>query len=728
MDLTRLNPEQLDAATTTEGPLLIFAGAGSGKTNVLVHRIAYLIQEKEVSPFNILAITFTNKAANEMRDRIIEMIGDRGRHIWARTFHSACLQILRFEVEDTILNPNFVIYDTSDQLTIVKRILKERNIDSDFLKPSAVLGNVSSIKDKYYDVYQGIEDYRAEGRLPELTLEVIEEYQRTLLANNAADFDDLLCYTVKLFRDHPDILERYQDRFKYIMVDEYQDTNKIQYELVHLLAEKYRNVCVVGDDDQSIYEWRGADISNILSFEKDYPEAKVVKLEKNYRSTKTILNLANGVVANNTVRKKKRLWTENAVGEKVVYYEADDDREEAQYIVDQIEDLMKRNNYEYKDFAVLIRTNAQFRSIEEGFLQNGIPYRVYGGVKFFQRREIKDILAYLYVIANPNDAVNMQRVINIPKCGIGAQTWQKILSHHTEHPEMTLLDSLSASSLKVSSKVKKALASFTELISDAKEIAEDHPMEELVNFVIRESGYISYLYDRDPYGAEADEENLNELLSIAASYDQDELEDDKRSLAGFLEGIALYTDLDQDKNADEEENDKVSIMTMHSSKGLEFPVVFVAGFEVDLFPHSLAKKEEYGMEEERRLCYVAFTRAKERLFVTGARQRMLRGQFFMKEPSEFLAEMDDRYYVDKTENRKLFNDVFSSKKSFEPAREKKKLEEVGLFSAGDKVYHNSWGEGTVVNVDPQDPACVTVVFPTQGLKVLDVRYAPIKRD
>lgn len=726
MNLERLNPEQKDAVLTTEGPLLIFAGAGSGKTNVLVHRIAYLIEHCGVSPHNILAITFTNKAANEMRDRIIDMIGEKGRYLWARTFHSAFLQILRFEVEHTDLKPNFVIYDTADQLALIKRLLKEYSVDPDDLKPGTVLGCASKIKQRYYDVQEGIDVYREEKLYPDLTLQIIEEYQKNLATNNAIDFDDILCYAVKLFKEHPDILERYQRRFKYILVDEYQDTNMMQYELVNLLAAKYRNICVVGDDDQSIYEWRGADISNILSFEKDYPEARVVKLEKNYRSTQMILNLANSVIANNTIRKNKKLWTENELGDKVIYHEADDDRDEAQYIVDQIEKLMREDGYDYKDFAILIRTNAQFRSLEEGLLKNGIPYRVYGGMKFFQRREIKDILAYLYVIANPDDAVSMQRIINVPKRGVGAQTWQKILGHQNTYPSPSLLDSLTAPTLNVSTKVKRALFGFTSFIEEAKEIAEKNNMSDLVSFVINDSGYLNYIYEKDPIGAEADEENLNELISIAAAFDMDDIEDEKRNLTGFLESIALYTDLDQDKNEREEDNDKVSVMTMHSSKGLEFPVVFIAGFEKNLFPHGLAKATN-GMEEERRLCYVAFTRAKKKLYIIRADHRLLRGHITSNDLSEFFFEMDDRYYKSDSENFSVSDVLPSLKNMFSSSKKESLAEPETIFNVGDKISHKKWGPGVVVSVDPDDPMDVKVAFENGSLKELNMRYAPAEK-
>lgn len=716
MDLSLLNPQQLEAVLTTEGPLLILAGAGSGKTNVLVHRIAYLIEECCISPFHILAITFTNKAANEMRDRIIDMIGEKGSRIWARTFHSACLQILRFEVEHTSLQPNFVIYDTSDQLSIVKRLLREKNIDNDMLKPGVVLSNISHMKNTYFDLEEGLRLYAENSLLPEMMLAIIAEYQHTLHENNAIDFDDILCLTVKLFKTHPDILEQYQDRFQYIMVDEYQDTNRIQYELVHLLAEKYQNICVVGDDDQSIYEWRGADVQNILSFEKDYPDATIIKLEENYRSTKTILNLANGVIAHNAMRKDKALWTENPEGGKVVYYEADDDRDEAYFIVRQIQDIMRKSDYHYRDFAVLIRTTAQFRTIEEVLMKNHVPYKIYGGIKFFQRREIKDILAYLYVLSNPNDAVNLRRIINIPKRGIGEQTWNKIVDFHATHSTgKSLVDCLTDPSLKVSAKVKKDLAVFSEFLERGRQIVNSREMETLVNYVINQSGYVNYLYDSDPVGADLDMDNINEFLSIAKEFDIREMDYEERSLTSFLEGIALYTDLDQ-SSAD---GDTISIMTMHSSKGLEFPVVFVAGFEQDLFPHIRAKNEDDGLEEERRLCYVAFTRAKDQLFITSARQRLIHGRFMYNPPSEFFEELDERYFTNVSKVRQHKNII--------PPAHKKDPKPVDEYTIGEKVIHSSWGEGIIVSIDPMEKMKITVAFPSQGLKMLDAQYAPIKK-
>lgn len=714
MDLTTLNSQQLEAVLTTEGPLLILAGAGSGKTNVLVHRIAYLIEECNVSPYNILAITFTNKAANEMRDRIIGMIGEKGSRIWARTFHSACLQILRFEVEYTDLKDNFGIYDTSDQLSIVKRILKQRNIDAEVLKPSSVLNGISKIKNKFFDLNEGLKRVAETGTLPEIVIGVIEEYQATLKENNAIDFDDILCMVVKLFKTHPDVLERYQDRFQYIMVDEYQDTNKIQYELIHLLAAKYENICVVGDDDQSIYEWRGADVQNILSFEKDHKNAKIIKLEENYRSTKKILHLANAVIANNETRKEKALWTQNEEGEPIVYYEADDDRDEGYFIVRQIKDIMNKSDYQYGDFAVLIRTSSQFRSLEEVFLKNGVPYRIYGGIKFFQRKEIKDILAYLSVLANPNDSVNMKRIINIPKRGIGEQTWNKILAFKAEHPELTLVDVLTDPMLKTSAKVKNALKAFNTFIENGRIVASEQEMEPLLNYVIKESGYINHLYDSDPVAADLTMDNIEEFLSIAKEFDLREMDYEDRNLSGFLEEIALYTDLDQSA----EGVDSVSLMTMHSSKGLEFPVVFVAGFEENLFPHIRAK-EEKGLEEERRLCYVAFTRAEDMLFITRADKRMIHGRFMYNSPSEFVNELDERYYTNVSKKRYFKNEITATRKKPPVAS--------AAYTIGDKVKHSSWGEGVVVAVDADDDTKITVAFPSEGLKTISTQYAPIEK-
>ena len=441
----------------------------------------------------------------------------------------------------------------------------------------------------------------------------------------------------------------------------------------------------------------------------------MIKLEENYRSTKTILNLANAVIANNMTRKDKSLWTQNPEGAKVVYYEADDDRDEAYFIVRQIRDFMAKSDYCYSDFAVLIRTTAQFRTIEQVLVEAHIPYKIYGGIKFFQRREIKDILAYLYVIANPNDAVNLRRVINIPKRGIGEQTWNKIVDFHVAHPASTLVDALVDPALKLSAKAKKAVAEFHAFIAEGRALAADCEMEALVDYVINQSGYVAHLYDTDPVAAELDMDNINEFLSIAKEFDLRDMDYEERTLSGFLEEIALYTDLDQSNAAD----DTVSVMTMHSSKGLEFPVVFIAGFEQDIFPHFRAKQENEGLEEERRLCYVAFTRAKDQLFITSARQRLIHGRFMVNPPSEFFSELDPRYYTNVSKVRHHKNIVTPTHRK-EPAA-------AADYTLGEKVYHSSWGEGVIVSVDPTEATKITVAFPAQGLKTLDARYAPIKK-
>lgn len=709
-----LNAKQLEAVKYTEGPLLILAGAGSGKTRVLVHRIAYLIEQCGVSPHNILAITFTNKAANEMRERISLLIGEKSKKIWAKTFHSTCLQILRYNIEKTGLKENFVIYDTTDQNSIIKRILKQLNLNNDLIKPSSILHTISNMKNEFADIFEAIQIYQQREYLSEQIIQAIQEYQQTLISNNAVDFDDIICYVVKLLKNNQDILEYYQERFKYIHVDEYQDTNKIQYEFVNLLARKYQNICVVGDDDQSIYEWRGANLENILNFEKDYRYAHVIKLEENYRSTKKILNIANSVIANNALRKEKTLWTNNDAGEKIVYYSATDDRDEGFFIARRITDLYKTKKYKFNDFAVLIRTTAQFRSLEECFLKNNIPYRIYGGIRFFQRKEIKDILAYLSVISNPNDALNIKRIINIPKRGIGEQTWNKIISFNAQQDNQTLMDSLIDSNLKVSNKIKSELNLFYQMINSARQLSiEIFDLVSLIQFILEETKYIQYLNEKNTLSSEISTDYIEEFISIAQEFDDRKLSYETRNLSTFLEEISLYTDLDQNNH----NGDAVNIMTMHSSKGLEFPVVFVAGFEENIFPHIRTKNED-GIEEERRLCYVAFTRAKNRLYITSSGKRILHGKFMYNLPSSFLSEMDKESYVDITKKGYLPNE-YSIEKNYN--------EENEIYSIGDKVSHSIWKEGIVVSIDTNDPSKITVAFTNEGIKTISTKYAPITK-
>lgn len=718
MDLSSLNPQQRQAVETIDRPLLILAGAGSGKTNVLVHRIAYLI-DQGVSPYSILAITFTNKAAGEMKSRIEDLIGPDASHVWARTFHSTCLQILRINTEEAGLKDNFVIYDSGDQLSICKHILRDMNIDTDVLSPRTLLSQISNLKNLHDDFKDVLADLSSQ-EIPQVVYDGAKAYQETLVSNNAIDFDDILAYAVRLLKTHPDVLNYYRNRFRYILVDEYQDTNQIQYELIRLLSGPHNNICVVGDDDQSIYEWRGANVRNILNFEKDHPDAVVIKLEENYRSTKKILQLANSVIAHNDMRKPKQMWTENVEGQPAIYYEASDDRDEGSFIARQIKDLRMKASYNYSDFAILIRTTSQFRSLEETLLMNRIPYRIFGGIKFFSRREIKDILAYLSIVSNPNDSLNMQRVINIPKRGIGEKTWDKIMTYHRSHPEKTLVDCLTDPALKLSAKAGKAIHSFHDLIMEAKALSQDGSIADLVDLILEESGYRDYIAENTSSTPEISADYIDEFYSMAQEFDARDLPLEQRTLASFLEEIALYTDLDQTEDG----TDAVNLMTMHASKGLEFPVVFVAGFEENLFPHarSLADDPDRGLEEERRLCYVSFTRAKDYLYITRADKRLVHGRFSYNGTSSFYYEMDPDAYVNASDKGHWRNSV--SQGLSKPPRPQTPSQ---TWKAGDHLIHGSWGEGVVVKVDKEDNNKITVAFPNQGIKVLSADYAPITK-
>lgn len=714
MNLSKLNTQQREAVETIDYPLLILAGAGSGKTNVLVHRIAYLIENHHASPFEILAITFTNKAANEMKDRIIGMIGEKGKYIWAKTFHSACLQILRENIDMIDYDKDFVIYDGSDQISIIKGILQQLNIDPDLFKPSYLHAEISDIKNKSWDFYKAIEELPRED-YPEQIIDIMRRYQETLKENNAMDFDDIICTTVMLLKNNLHVAQKYQSRFKYIMVDEYQDTNHIQYELISALENEDTNLCVVGDDDQSIYEWRGADITNILNFENDHPQTKVIKLEENYRSTQNILDLANSIIANNAIRKRKSLWTSKGAGENIIYYEADDDRDEGYFIGRQIKKFVDQTGFDYQQIAVLIRTTAQFRSIEESFLKQQIPYKIYGGIKFYQRKEIKDILAFLTILVNPNDRLNLKRVINIPKRGIGDKTWQKIIDFHHANSHMTLLDCLVDDSLPLSKKIMSSLKEFYFFIEKAKDISLDNTLVETLDYIMNESGYKSYIFEKDALSSDIVWDNINEFFSVAADFDMRDVPTEEKTLSVFLEEISLFTDLDQD-------NDHISavnIMTMHSSKGLEFPVVFVAGFEENLFPH-IRSTSENGLEEERRLCYVAFTRAMEYLVITRAKQRLVHGRFLSNGPSQFFYEMRQDLLNNTKKQGVLRSNVFNKTTPVI-------TDEKTTYALGDKIKHRSWGIGIVVAVSDKEENLITVAFPNEGIKKIMTDYAPIEK-
>ncbi|AFL99838.1 ATP-dependent DNA helicase PcrA [Desulfitobacterium dehalogenans ATCC 51507] len=653
--LEDLNPVQRQAVEHREGPLLILAGAGSGKTRVLTYRIAHLIAQG-VEPWNILAITFTNKAAQEMRERVYSLVGSEGRGLWVATFHSACVRILRSEIGYLPgYSRSFVIYDSGDQLAVIKSCMKELNLDEKKFAPRAIESVISDAKNKLLTP----EDFsrRATDYFEQKAERVYELYQKKLLANNALDFDDIIMLTVRLFRENPEVLSQYQDKFRYILVDEYQDTNHAQYALVNLLAKKYRNLCVVGDDDQSIYMFRGADVQNILDFERDYPEAKTLKLEQNYRSTKSILQAANSVVQNNTERKEKSLWTENEDGQPIVYYVADNEHDEARYIAERIQRLLNVEGRKFNDFAVLYRTNAQSRVIEERFMKEGIPYRIFSGLKFYERMEIKDILAYLRILHNPADQVSFSRVLNVPKRGLGESTLEKILDYANEQ-EMPVLDAIMEADYipELQSRAKKPLLAFAHLMQELKALAvAESSVTKLVEEVLKRTGYWDNLVSDKSPEAEARLENLREFLSVTAEYDekadnyenvvaQEGIEEALvPGLAGFLEQVSLVAQIDSLDQGD----DAVVMMTIHSAKGLEFPVVFLGGMEEGIFPSSRSMLDPVLLAEERRLCYVAITRARERLYLAYAQQRMLYGRTQYNRPSEFFQEIPTHILVDR---------------------------------------------------------------------------------
>ena len=626
-----LNPMQKEAVLHTEGPLLILAGAGSGKTRVLTHRIAYLIEEKEVNPWNILAITFTNKAAGEMRERVDSLVGFGAESIWVSTFHSTCVRILRRYIEHLGYTTSFSIYDSDDQKTLMKQVFKTLDIDTKQYKERSVLGIISSAKDKLISPEEFLLNAGQDFRQKKVG-EIYREYQSQLKKNNALDFDDLIVKTVELFQNDSQILDYYQERFRYIMVDEYQDTNTAQFKLISLLASKYGNLCVVGDDDQSIYRFRGADIENILSFEQTFPGARVIKLEQNYRSTQNILDAANGVIRHNRGRKEKSLWTANGTGDEILFKQFDDARDEADYIARQIRD----SEFSYQDQAVLYRTNAQSRLLEERCIFYNVPYRLVGGVNFYQRKEIKDILAYLKTVANGVDDLSVLRIINVPKRGIGATSMGRVTMFASEHG-MSLYSALREARMVPG--LGKAVEKIGRFISQmecfrAMAQSEEYSIQDLIEAILEETGYEEELKAEGEIEAETRMENIQELINKAAAYEEDS---QHPSLDEFLEQVALVADID---NVDSSE-DRVTLMTLHSAKGLEFPKVYLAGMEDGLFPGMMAVSSDdpTDMEEERRLCYVGITRAKKELVITAARKRMTHGETRYCKPSRFVEEI-----------------------------------------------------------------------------------------
>ena len=628
-----LNKEQKEAVLHTEGPLLLLAGAGSGKTRVLTHRVAYLIDEMGVNPWNILAITFTNKAAQEMRERVDQIAGFGADQVWGATFHATCMRILRRHIDRLGYDTNFTIYDTDDQKSVIKQVCKRLNIDTKMYKERTLLSEISSAKDELVDVREfevkSVGDYKKS-----VIAKVYREYQETLKKSNALDFDDIIVKTVELFKSCPEVLYNYQERFKYIMVDEYQDTNTAQFELIRLLADGYRNLCVVGDDDQSIYKFRGANIRNILDYEKVYPDAKVIKLEQNYRSTQNILDAANAVIRNNRGRKEKALWTEKGSGSRVHFRQFDNAYEEAEYIADDIADKVKNDGIAYADCAVLYRTNAQSRLLEERMVVEGIPYHVVGGVNFYARQEIRDILAYLKTIDNGRDEVALRRIINVPKRSIGAASLEKV-ADYAQMKDITLFDALcEADQIKGLGRAEPKIRGFVNLIEVLRSGLSSYTLPDLIKSLLERIDYAEYLRDQDEESAEDRLGNVDELITKAAAYEETH---DEPSLSEFLEEIMLVADIDNVENGD----NRVLLMTLHSAKGLEFPVVYLAGMEDGLFPSfmTIASDDPFEIEEERRLAYVGITRAKEDLTLTCAKSRMLRGETQYNPVSRFVREI-----------------------------------------------------------------------------------------
>jgi DNA helicase II / ATP-dependent DNA helicase PcrA len=726
--LNGLNPQQQKAVKTTDGPLLIMAGAGSGKTRVLTHRIAYLMVEKGVNPYNILAITFTNKAAREMKDRIQHLMGGAAEEIWISTFHSMCVRILRRDIDRIGFSRNFTILDTTDQQSVIKGILKDKNIDPKKFDPRAILGSISSAKNELIDPEQYAKT--AGGYYEQVVSDIYTEYQNRLRKNNALDFDDLIMTTIQLFRRVPEVLEYYQRKFQYIHVDEYQDTNRAQYMLVKMLAERFKNLCVVGDSDQSIYRWRGADIGNILSFEKDYPNAKVILLEQNYRSTKRILAAANEVIANNVNRKPKNLWTENAEGNKIVYYRADSEQSEAQFVAGKIKEMVESGKRRLSDIAILYRTNAQSRVMEEVLLKSNIEYSIVGGIKFYDRKEIKDILSYLRLIANPDDDISLQRVINVPKRGIGSSTIDKIANFALTH-DMSMYQALEAIDLiGLSPKITKAVSEFRDFIQNYTRMQEYLSVTELVDEVLDKSGYREMLKAEKSLEAESRLENLEEFLSVTKNFE--ETSEDK-SLIAFLTDLALVADIDR-LDEDGQKTDAVVLMTLHSAKGLEFPVVFLIGMEEGVFPHSRSLMEEAEMEEERRLAYVGITRAEEELYITNAQMRTLFGQTKMNPESRFIKEIPEDL-LEPMHMAVPQSAPFGMPSRQQVRRRVMRPETTSTggdsinWKVGDKAEHGKWGTGTVVSVKGEGEGTeLDIAFPSPiGVKRLLAKFAPIKK-
>ena len=753
MDLKKLlNKEQYDGATTIEGQVLILAGAGSGKTRVLTHRMAHMIEDLNIAPYNILAITFTNKAAKEMKDRVRALIGERADNMWISTFHSTCVRILRREIDKIGYKSSFTIYDSSDQKTLVKECMKSLNINDKDITEQEIIGKIGKAKDSMKTPRNFMLENEANFREKKVA-DVYEMYQKRLKENNALDFDDLIFKTVELFKNNPDVLDFYQNKFKYIMVDEYQDTNGAQYELVRLLAAKYKNICVVGDDDQCIYQWRGADIKNILDFEKDYPGAKVIKLEQNYRSKSNILSAANVVIVNNANRKSKVLRTEQEAGSKIKIYRAYADSDEGDFVGKQILEIKDKEDKHYNDFAILYRTNAQSRIFEESFRRKGIPYKIIGGTKFYDRKEIKDVLAYLKVIVNPQDDVSIKRIINVPKRSIGDATVSKVQDFASNF-EINMWDALGEVRTipTLTARNVSSIEPFVELMENFITLSETVPVSVLIESILKDTGYLKQLQDSNEIEDKSRIENLKELVSDAVDFEKS---NEDKSLSAYLEKVSLVQDTDKI----EEDDDTVVLMTVHSAKGLEFPVVFMVGMENGIFPGNASFEKESEMEESRRLCYVGITRAKETLFMTSAEVRRVFGRTVAYPQSDFINEIKPelKEYVsgDKAniKSRESFiqSNAYNNPHSLRNSLKKPTVSSSGLglsrgganstlsngegneyigkseATLGRKVIHEKFGVGTIVSVqDSGDDKKLTIAFDKQGVKILLLSFARLK--
>ena len=755
--LEGLNDKQYEAVINTDGPCLVIAGAGSGKTKVLTHKIAYLMQEKDIKPWNILAITFTNKAANEMKERVEALVGDEAKDMWIGTFHSICVKILRRFIDRIGFDHSFVIFDTSDQRTLIKECLKDLKIDDKMFTDRIVQFEISNAKndmkepEEYEAMVKG--DYRREK-----IASVYNLYQRRLKENNAIDFDDIINYAIKIFRENDDVLDYYTNKFNYILVDEYQDTNKSQFTLIRLLAKAHGNITVVGDNDQGIYSFRGADISNILNFEKDFKGTKIIKLEQNYRCTQNILNAANSVIKNNEVKYKKKLWTENEEGALPTFHVSDDEYDEGRYIVEEINHLRREEYYKYSDFAILYRMNSQSRAIEEILRREDIPYKIVGGLKFYERKEIKDIIAYLRLINNPSDNLALKRIINEPKRGIGKTSLDKIqaISEQTGIPMYQIIKEADQYGL---SRVYSNAQGFIEVIEDLISKKDEYTITELIKHTLKETGYTKALEDENSIEAENRIENLEEFLTVAVQFEEEEADND---LSTFLEGITLSSDID---GMDDEE-ESVTLMTLHSAKGLEFPVVFLVGMEEGIFPGYKSIGEPKELEEERRLCYVGITRAKNNLYLTCSRQRTMFGSTSCNPVSRFVKEIPENmlegankiesepenkfkdsnyewsygksgnngkvvsYKVDISSSKPEPSFAFKSAESF-LAKLNSKAQgndtDLSKYKEGQRIYHKRFGEGNISKIEPEgDDLKLDIQFDKVGHKRLMAKFANLE--